>query len=212
MSEELVFYTNPLSRGRMVRWMLEEVGEPYRTEVLDYSAMKDPAYLAINPMGKVPALTHGRETVTECAAICVYLADAFPEAALAPPVRDPQRAAYYRWLFFAAGPVEAAVTNKAAGFEAPPERARMLGYGTYASTMDTLEKAVSDGYLAGNRFSAADLYVGSHINWGMRFGTLEKRPAFERYVALLVSRPAYLRANEIDDKLAAQMQGGAQGR
>ena len=208
MAEELVFYTNPQSRGRIVRWMLEEVGQPYRTEILDYATgLKSPAYLAINPMGKVPALAHGRQVVTECAAICAYLADAFPEAGLAPAPRDPQRAPYYRWLFFAAGPVEAAASNKAVGFEVPPERARMMGYGSYATTMDTLEKAVSHGsYLAGDRFSAADLYVGSHLNFGMQFGMIEKRPAFERYVAALITRPAYVRANEIDNTLVAQAQ------
>jgi glutathione S-transferase len=213
MAEEIVFYTNPLSRGRIVRWMLEEVGQPYRSEIIDYATtLKGPAYLAINPMGKIPAITHGRQVVTECAAICAYLADAFPEAGLAPPPRDSQRAPYYRWLFFAAGPVEAATSNKAAGFEAPPERARMMGYGTYATTIDTLEKAVSSGYLAGGRFSAADLYVGSQLNYGMRFGTIEKRPAFESYLGLLLTRPAFVRATEIDDKLAAQMQGGAPPR
>ncbi len=208
MAEELVFYTNPQSRGRIVRWMLEEVGQPYRTEILDYATtLKAPAYLAINPMGKIPALTHRGEVVTECAAICAYLADVFPQAGLAPPPGDPGRAAYYRWLFFGAGPVEAATTNKAAGFEPPPERARMMGYGTYATTMDTLEKAVSSGYVAGGRFSAADVYIGSQVNWGLRFGTMDKRPAFERYVEKLLTRPAYLRASEIDDQLAAKMQG-----
>ncbi len=210
MSEELVFYTNPLSRGRIVRWMLEEVGQPYRTEILDYATtLKGPAYLAINPMGKVPALTHGRQVVTECAAICAYLADAFPQAGLAPAPGDAQRAPYYRWLFFAAGPVEAATSNRILGFEVPPERTRMMGYGTFATTLDTLEKAVSSGYLAGGRFSAADVYVGSQLNFGMRFGTIEKRPAFESYLSLLLTRPAQVRASEIDDQLAAQMQGGA---
>jgi glutathione S-transferase len=209
MADEIVLYTNPLSRGRIVRWMLEEVGQPYRTEIIDYATtLKGPAYLAINPMGKIPAITHGRQVVTECAAICAYLADAFPEAGLAPAPRDPQRAPYFRWLFFAAGPVEAATSNKAAGFEVPPERTRMMGYGTLGATMDTLEKAVSSGYLAGGRFSAADVYVGSQINFGMRFGMMEKRPAFERYLEPLLARPAFLRASEIDDKLAAQMQGG----
>ena len=210
MAEELVFYTNPLSRGRIARWMLEEVGQPYRTEILDYATtLKAPAYLAINPMGKIPALTHRGQVITECAAICAYLADAFPQAGLAPPPGDPGRAAYYRWLFFAAGPVEAATSNKAAGFDVPPERQRMMGYGTYATTMDTLEKAVSSGYVAGGRFSAADVYIGSQLNWGLRFGTMDKRPAFERYVGQLVTRPAYLRASEIDDQLAAKMQAAA---
>ena len=128
MSDELVFYTNPMSRGRIVRWMLEEVGQPYRTELLDYgTTIKAPEYLAINPMGKVPALRHGDAVVTECAAICCYLADAFPDAGLAPPPGDRLRGPYYRWMFFAAGPLEAAATNKAFGFEVPAERKAMVG-------------------------------------------------------------------------------------
>jgi glutathione S-transferase len=204
MADELVFYTNPMSRGRIVRWMLEEVGRPYRTEVLGYEAggMKSPAYLAINPMGKVPAITHGATVVTECAAICAYLADAFPQAGLAPAAGDPARGAYYRWLFFAAGPVEAAVADRSMGWEPPPERSRMFGYGAYGLMLDTLEKAVSGRrHLAGDRFSAADLYVGSQLNWGMTFGSIEKRPAFEAYVAPLRERPAYVRANQLDDAL-----------
>jgi glutathione S-transferase len=203
MSDEIVFYTNPMSRGRIVRWMLEEVGQPYRTEVLDYaSTMKAPAYLAINPMGKVPALKHGETIITEGAAICAYLADAFPSAGLAPPSGDRARGPYYRWLFFAAGPLEAAVTNKALGFVTPEDRKRMAGYGSYDDVMNALEGAVSTGsYLAGNRFSAADLYFGSHLGFGMQFGTVEKRPAFERYWQRISSRPAAIRAREIDDAL-----------
>ena len=203
MSDEIVFYTNPMSRGRIVRWMLEELGQPYRTELLEYgTTMKAPAYLAINPMGKVPALRHGDTVVTECAAICAYLADAFPEAGLAPPPADPLRGPYFRWLFFAAGPVEAAVSNRALGFEAPPGRERMLGYGTYADAMNTLERAVSGGaYLVGGRFGAADVYLGSQIGFGLQFGTIEKRPAFERYWAGLAARPAALRARAMDDAL-----------
>ena len=176
MTDPLILYTNPMSRGRIVRWMLEELGQPYRTEVLDYgTTMKAPAYLAINPMGKVPALRHGTTVVTECAAICAYLADAFPEAGLAPPPADPLRGPYFRWLFFAAGPVEAAVSNKALGWEAPPGRERMLGYGTYTAAMDTLEGAVSGGpYLVGGRFSAADVYLGSQIGFGLQFGTIAR--------------------------------------
>ena len=206
MADELVFYTNPQSRGRVARWMLEEVGQPYKTEVLDYaSSMKAPAYLAINPMGKVPALRHGDAVVTENAAICAYLADAFPQAGLAPPPGDHQRAPYYRWLFFTAGPIEFAVSNKALGFVVPPERERMMGYGNPATALKTLEDAVSHGdYLVGNRFSAADLYVGSHIGFGMMFGTIEKRPAFEQYWQRLSSRPAWKRANEIDNALVAE--------
>lgn len=205
MADELVFYTNPMSRGRIVRWMLEEVGQPYQTHVLNYAEeMKSPAYLAVNPMGKVPALTHGATVVTECAAICAYLADAFPQAGLAPPQGDRARGDYYRWLFFAAGPVEAAVGAKALGVEPAPEQQRMVGFGSLARVLDTLEQAVTGRqFLAGDRFSAADLYVGSHLIWGMGFGTIEKRPAFEAYVAPLKARPAAIRAAEIDDALVA---------
>jgi glutathione S-transferase len=211
MADELVFYTNPQSRGRIVRWMLEEIGQPYKTEVMDYaSTMKAPAYLAINPMGKVPALRHGDAVVTEGAAICAYLADAFPQAKLAPPPGDRTRAPYYRWMFFAAGPVEAAVSNKALNFVVPPERQRMMGYGTFELTMNALESAISHGkYLIGDNFSAADVYVGSAIGFGMMFGTMEKRPAFEQYWERLSGRPAYLRAKELDDALVAQQKAAA---
>jgi glutathione S-transferase len=187
----------------MVRWMLEEVGQPYRTEVLDYgTTMKAPAYLAINPMGKVPALAHGDAVVTECAAICAYLADAFPQAKLAPPPGDRLRAPYYRWMFFAAGPIEAAVSNKALGLVVPAERERMMGYGTVDRALATLEDAVSQGqYLVGDAFSAADLYVGSHLAFGMMFGTIDKRPAFQQYVQRLAARPAFMRAQELDNAL-----------
>ena len=203
MADDLIFYTNPMSRGRIARWMLEEVGAPYRTELLEYGmTMKAPAYLAINPMGKVPAIRHGETVVTEGAAICAYLADAFPAAGLAPPPAE--RAAYYRWLFFAAGPVEAAVTNKSLGFEVPAGREMMAGYGDFERVINVLEQAVlvSD-YIAGAAFSAADVYFGSQIGWGMQFGSMEKRPAFEAYWARISDRPAAIRAREIDDGLIA---------
>ena len=205
MADELVLYTNPMSRGRVARWMLEETGQPYKTEVLDYaSSMKAPAYLAINPMGKVPALRHGDTVVTENAAICAYLADAFPQAALAPPPGSRLRGPYYRWLFFTAGPVEFAVSNKALGFVVPAERERMMGYGNAALALKTLEDAVSrSDYLVGNSFTAADLYVGSHLGFGMMFGTIEKRPAFEQYWRRISSRPACQRAKELDDAAVA---------
>jgi glutathione S-transferase len=202
MADDLVFYTNPMSRGRIARWMLEEVGRPYRTEVLDYaSSMKSPEYLAVNPMGKVPAIVHDGVVVTEAAAICAYLADAFPGAGLAPS-SPRERAAYYRWMFYAAGPVEAAVSNRAMGWEAPPERQRMMGYGSFAAVMDVLELAVGQSeYIAGDRFTAADVYFGSQIGWGLAFGSMERRPAFERYWERIGQRPAYRRATEIDDAL-----------
>ena len=186
--------------------MLEEIGQPYRTELLDYdTTMKAAAYLAINPMGKVPAIRHGDVVVTEAAAICAYLADVFPEAHLAPPAGDRLRGPYYRWLFFAAGPVEAAWTNKAMGFVVPQGRERMMGYGRFEDVVNALEGAVSQReYLVGDSFTAADLYVGSGIGFGMQFGTIEKRPAFDQYWRRLSARPAALRAKEIDDTLAAE--------
>jgi glutathione S-transferase len=203
MADDLVFYTNPMSRGRIVRWMLEEVGQPYSTELLEYgTTMKAPDYLAINPMGKVPAIRHVGVVVTEAAAICSYLADAFPEAGLAPPPGDPARGPYYRWMFFAAGPVEAAVSNKVFGFEVPAERRGTIGYGSFDDVLNALEHAVSQGdYIAGHRFTAADLYVGAQIGWGMMFGTIEKRPAFQRYWERIGNRPAAIRARQIDDAL-----------
>ena len=209
MSDQIVFYTHPWSRGRMIRWMLEEVGQPYETKVLEYDTdMKTPAYLAINPMGKVPTILHGDAVVTECAAICAYLADAFPAAGLAPAPAQKARAPYYRWLFFAAGPLEAATSNKMMGFVVPPERKKSMGYGSIEDVLATLESAVEGReYIAGDRFSAADVYVGSHIGWGMQFGSLEKRPAFERYASRLAERPAAKRAKALDDALKP-MPGG----
>jgi glutathione S-transferase len=213
MTDELVFYTHPMSRGRIVRWMLEEIGQPYRTELLDYgTTMKAPAYIAINPMGKVPAIRHGDMVVTEAGAVCAYLADAFPEARLAPPPGDRLRGPYYRWLFFGAGPLEAAWTNKAMGFVVPQERERMMGYGRIEDVVNALEGAVSRAeYVVGDRFTAADVYLGSGIGFGMQFGTIEKRPAFEQYWQRLSARPAALRAKEIDDTLAAQGQSQPAG-
>ncbi len=196
MTEKLQFYTNPRSRGAIVRWMLEETGVPFETHVLEFgTTMKDPAYLAINPMGKVPAVVRGRTIVTECAAICAWLADTYPEAELAPPPGE--RADYYRWMFFAAGPLEAAVTNKALGISVEPKQRGFVGYGSgLDEVLDALEGAITaNPWMAGERFSAADVYVGSQIGWGLRFGTIEARPAFEAYWARLSERPANARAN-----------------
>jgi len=150
MASEIVFYTNPMSRGGIVHWMLEELGEPYDTEVLEFgTTMKAPAYLAVNPMGKVPAIKHGDVVVTEAAAICAYLADAFPQAKLAPPAAE--RGRYYRWMFFGAGPVEAAVSNKACGFHPTKEQEGQVGYGSLQRVVDTLAEAV-----AGRQYIAGD--------------------------------------------------------
>jgi glutathione S-transferase len=203
MDGELVFYTNPMSRGRMVRWMLEEIGQPYRTEIVEYGPpMKSAPYTDINPMGKVPALSHGGTIVTECGAIIAYLADAFPAAGLAPAPGSKERGPYLRWMFFAAGPLEAATTNKALGMEAPAERRGMVGYGSMDDLLNTLEKAVTaNEYIAGGKFTAADVYLGSQIGWTLQFGILEKRKAFVDYFGRIKDRPAAIRARHIDDAL-----------
>ena len=197
----LTFYTNPMSRGRIARWMIEETGAKYDTVILDYaSGMKGADYLAINPMGKVPAIVHDGKVVTEGAAICAYLAEAFPAADLAPT--QAERADYYRWLFYAAGPVEQAITDKSMGFAPTADQGRMAGYGSFDLMVDVLEQAVSaHDYIAGDRFTAADVYVGSQVAWGLMFGSLPKRDAFTAYAARLTARPAYKRASEIDDAL-----------
>ena len=203
MNDEVILYTNPQSRGRIARRMLEEVGAPYRTEVLDYEgSMKAPAYLKINPMGKVPAIVHRGEVVTEGAAICAYLADAFPQAGLAPLPEE--RASYYRWLFFAAGPLEAAITDfKVLGLEPDVQKQRMVGYGSYAAVLDNLSTWLREHtYVTGERFTAADVYVGAQINWGVEFGTIERRVEFIDYAKRVIDRDAYRRANEKDDALA----------
>jgi glutathione S-transferase len=208
MADTLTLYTNPLSRGRIARWMLEEVGQPYDVVVLDYgTTMKGADYLAINPMGKVPAIKHGDTVVTEAAAVCAYLADAFPQAKLAPSSGNKLRGPYYRWLFYAAGPVEQMTGIHALAVDVPPEKSRMVGYGTRAEVHDVLERTAASAkpWLLGEQFTAADVYLGAQLSWGMRFGWLEKRPAMEAYVERLMSRPAAIRANQLDDELAATM-------
>ena len=206
MSSEIIFYHNPMSRGQIVRWMLEEVGAPYDTEILDYaSTMKDEDYRAVNPMMKVPAISHNGKVVTECAAICAYLADVFPEGGLGP--RENEKADYYRWLFFAAGPLEQAVTNHAVGFEPTPERERMFGYGNYDLAVNALADHFSrNDYVCGSRFTAADVYVGSAVMWGTQFGTLPKLDSFVAYAGRLSGREAYKRGKAEDNQLISEMQ------
>lgn len=201
---ELVFHTNPMSRGRIVRWLLEELGVEYRTVVQEYGkSMKSPEYLAINPMGKVPAIEHRGVVVTEAAAICTYLADAFPEAGLAPAPDDPLRGPYLRWMFFAAGPVEAAVSAKSLGQLPPPEKTAYVGYGSFDQTIDVLEQAAASAspWLLGDRFSAADVYVGSQVDFGLAFKSIPERPAFTAWAERLRGREAYKRARAKDDAL-----------
>ncbi len=203
MTAPLTLYTHPWSRGRVARWMLEETGLPYATEVLEYgTTMKAPAYRAINPMGKVPAIQHGDTVVTENAAIALYLADLVPGNTLAPAVGTPARGPYYRWIAFMA-PLEALLTAKSAGQLAKPAQA---GYGTEADVLDTLEGALRGrDHLAGDGFSAADLFVAASIGYFLRFKLLEPRAEFARFAELHAQRPAALRANAIDDELAARL-------
>ncbi|HEX8842599.1 MAG TPA: glutathione S-transferase family protein [Sphingomicrobium sp.] len=201
---DLIFYHNPQSRGRIVRWMLEEVGQPYETEVIPYEQMKSERYLAIHPLGKVPAIRHNGHVVTECAAICAYLADVFPEAGLGP--RPEEKADYYRWLFYAAGPWEQAGTNHMMGWDPPEDKQRMFGYGSYEKAIAAVDELLSlRDYVCGDRFTAADVYVGSQIMFPMQFGMLAERDSFLRYRDRLHRRPAYNRANEIDEQIIEEM-------
>ncbi len=193
------------SRSSIARWMLEEIGEPYDLEVLRLGEGEQhkPAYLAINPMGKVPALKHGDVVITEAAAICTYLADAFPQAKLNVPIGDPRRGVYLKWLFFGPGCVEPAMTDKAYPRAEQPRRG-MLGYGDYNLVMDVLAKGLAKGpYLMGAQFTAADVVIGSTLRWGMMFDLVPKRAEFVDYVERLTGRPALKRASELDQKLAA---------
>lgn len=194
----LTFWTNPMSRGQIVHWMLEELGEPYETVWLEWgpNGHKSADYLKINPMGKVPAVRHDGRIVTECAAICLYLADVFPNAKLKPAAD--KLADYYRWTLFVAGPVEHAVTSKAMGWAVPPDREAMAGFGNFDATIDALDGMLKTrDYVCGDAFTAADVYVGSAVAWGLQFGTVPKRPAFETYAARLEARPAYKRTKDI---------------
>ena len=204
--QQLILYTNPQSRGRIAHWMIEELAEPYETVWLEYgpAGTKSANYLAINPMGKIPSIKHNGLVVTETAAICTYLAVAFPEKGLMPRLDDPALAAFFRWMYFAAGPVEASVTARAMAWEVPESRKGTVGFGSHEEVMAALEIALRPGpFVCGKRFSAADVYLGSHINWGMAFGGIEKRPVFEEYVGRLVQRPAYRRADQINQNQLA---------
>ncbi len=202
MQDKIQFYYNPMSRGRIVHWMLEEVGAPYEVKLLQWEKgdHKSPAYLAINPMGQVPSIVHKGVTVTETAAICAYLADAFPQAGLAPSVDSALRGAYYRWLFFAAGSLEYSLLD----IKYPRSgnlASSHVGYGDPKDVVNTLEKALSNGFLVGDKFSAADLYLSSAMGWYLMNKDLEARPAFTHYIKLCEDRPAHKRFSEQADKL-----------
>ena len=194
MTEEIVFYHNPQSRAQMAHWMLEEAGAPYRIVPIDFEKGENrtPSFLAVNPMGKLPTIVHRGVVVTETAAIIAYVADAFPAAGLAPAPDDPLRGAYYRWLFFGAGCIEPALLDKM--MKRPEvERKTAVGWGSYEDVVATLKKALALGpYLLGDKFSAADVYVGSEVRWAMMFGApgLKGEKVFDDYVARLSARPA----------------------
>ncbi len=200
----IIFYTNPMSRGQIARWALHEAGADYKQVLLEYgTSMKADDYLAINPMGKVPAIAHADKVVTEGAAICAYLAETFPEAGLAPAATE--LADYFRWLFFAAGPLEAAITNRSLGFEIAPDKEMTAGYGNYERVVDVLDaKFQADDYVCGSRFTMADVYVGAQVVWGTQFGTLPSRESFLAYAGRLTQRSAYLSAKAVDDALIAK--------
>jgi len=208
MSASLVLYTNPMSRGRIAHFMLEEVGEPYEVRLLrfDKREHKSPEYLKTNPMGKVPTLVHNGHVVTEAAAICAYLADAFPGKRLAPALDDPARGTYFRWLFFGAGCVEPAIIDHSFSRPLPADRPGVMGYGTYKDTLDALEKAVAPGpFILGEQFSAADVYIGSQIAWGLMTKGIEPRPTYLKYMEIINQRPALHRTNKQNDELAAKL-------
>lgn len=200
MSDTLTFFTHPMSRARIARWMLEETGLPYETVILDYNAsMKAPDYLDVNPLGKVPALKHGDTVITENVAVCMYLADLVPDKRLAPPPGSLERGTYYRWLLFAAGPLEALLTAKQTGHVAAPSNA---GYGSEADMLQTLEQAVEGRqHLVGEHFTTADLVVAAFLAFYMRIGLIAPRPAFTAFAERHCARTAALRANAIDDAL-----------
>jgi len=195
MEKKLVLFTNPLSRGRIAKWMLEELEVNYEQVSLSYDgAMKTKDFLDLNPMGKVPVLLHGDEVVTECGAICAYLADFFPDKGLSPRT-NAERSRYYRWMYFAAGPLEAALTNETLGFTIPDDKTSMCGYGNYKTMLSALECAVTTArFIAGDRFTAADVYVGSQIIWGMHYKILPKLESFLSYTAALMARQGYKRS------------------
>ncbi len=203
---DLIFYTNPMSRGQVVRWALHEADADYDERLVEYgAAMKSADYLAINPMGKVPAIEHDGQVVTEAAAICAYLAEAFPTADLAPETQE--YADYYRWLFFAAGPVEQAVTSRSMGFDPDEDQQRLVGFGSYERVIATLsDKFAASDFVCGDRFTMADVYVGAQVDWGLGFGTMAETPSLIAYAERVRERPAYRAAKAIDESLIAKRQ------
>jgi glutathione S-transferase len=206
--EKIVFYHNPMSRGQIVHWMLEESGAEYETKIIDFATQehKGMAYMAINPMGKIPSITYKGTVVTECAAICAFLADLFPGQNLAPAIGQPERGTYLRWLFFAAACLESAIYDKAFPRVAKASTSS-LGYGSYEDTLNTIEGALRPGpFLLGQQFTAADLYLASQIRYGLMFKTIEERSAFTAYVERCTNRPAFIRQQEQSNIMIQKLQ------
>ena len=198
-STDLVLYHAAPSRSSIALWMLEEVGQPFRVELLSLQQgdQRKPDFLKLNAMGKVPTLTYGPTVVTEAAAICAFLADVFPQAGLAPPPGDPRRGPYYRWLFFGPSCLEPSMIDKMA--ERPPVSSSMAGWGSLDAVLDTLAQALVPGpYLLGETFSAADVVLGSGLHWGTLFKGIPERPVFRAYLDRLDARPALQRARKRD--------------
>jgi glutathione S-transferase len=205
MAKITLYHASP-SRSSIVLWMLEEIGQPYEIKLIKLSAGENmkPDYLAINPMGKVPALRHGDTVITEVAAICTYLADEFPDKKLNIPVGSPQRGIYLKWLFFGPGCFEPAVIDRAAPRKEEARRA-MLGYGDFDTTMNVVAKAIEKGpWLMGDQFTAADVVIGANIRWGTIFKLIPERKEFLDYAARIAARPAAQRADAKDKELTAQ--------
>jgi len=201
---KLTLYHAAPSRSSVTLWMLEELGEPYDIHLLSLTKgeNREPAYLAVNPMGKVPALRHGDAVITEAAAICTYLADEFPAAKLNVPIGDPRRGSYLKWLFFGPSCIEPAVIDRAAPRREEARRG-MLGYGDFDTTMNTVAAAVEQGpWILGEQFTAADVVIGANIRWGMMFKMIPERPEFLDYAARIAARPAAQRADAKDKELA----------
>ncbi len=204
MADLTLYHASP-SRSSVVLWMLEELGEPYDVKMLKLSEgdQQKPDYLAINPMGKVPALQHKGVTITEAAAICTYLADAFPQKNLNVPIGDARRGPYLKWLFFGPSCFETAVIDRAAPRKEEARRA-MLGYGDFDSVMNVVAKAVEKGpWILGEQFTAADVVIGSNVRWSTMFKLVPERPEFSAYAARIAARPAAQRADAKDKQLGA---------
>lgn len=204
---DYTFFTNPMSRGQIARWALHEVGADYEQVLVDWKD-KPAEFLEANPMGKVPTIVHHADdrdrVVTEAAAICLYLAEMHPEAKLLP--NDGEMAEYYRWTFFASGPIEQSITSRALKFEPKPEQEMMAGWGSFDRAISTIEeKLAEDDWICGERFTMADVYVGSQIDWGLTFGIIPPLPPLVAYAERCQARPAYKAAKAIDGKLIEEM-------